>query len=135
MTAGSPRRRPWRVALGAKSRKAGRAGEAWAAAWLMLKGYQILGFRLKAGKGDIDLLARRGRVLAVVEVKRRATPELALEALLPDQRDRLLAAARTLMMRRKSLAKLELRLDVVALSPGRWPRHFRGLIVDSAPTP
>jgi len=38
-----------------------------------------------------------------------------------------------LMARRKGLANLELRLDVVALSPGRWPRHFRGLIVDGAP--
>lgn len=126
----APAKKAWRVALGAKSRKAGRTGEAWAAAWLMLKGYQILGFRLKVGKGDIDLLARRGKVLAVVEVKRRATPELALESLLPDQRDRLLSAARLLMARRKGLTNLELRLDVVALSPGRWPRHFRGLIVD-----
>ena len=123
-------KRPWRVALGARSRKAGRAGEALAAAWLMLKGYQILGFRLKAGRGDIDLLARRGRVLAIVEVKRRATPEEALDSLMPDQRDRLLSAGRALASRRRSLSRLELRLDVVALSPGRWPRHFRGLLVD-----
>lgn len=122
--------RPWRRELGARSRRAGRIGEAFVAAWLMLKGYQILGFRLKAGRGDIDILARRGRVLALVEVKRRATPDAALDALGPDQRERLLRAGQALVQTRRSLAGLELRLDVVALSPGRLPRHFRGLIVD-----
>ena len=39
----------------------------------MAKGYRILGFRLKTPPGEIDLLAQRGRTLAVVEVKRRAT--------------------------------------------------------------
>ena len=125
--------RPWRRDLGARSRRAGRMAEALAAGWLLLKGYQILGFRLKAGRGDIDILARRGRTLAVVEVKRRDTPEAALDSLAPDQRERLLRAAQGLVQRRRTLAGLDLRLDVIAFSPGRLPRHFRGLIVDRAP--
>jgi Holliday junction resolvase-like predicted endonuclease len=40
----------------------------------MLKGYQIVAFRLKGRAGEIDILARRGRVLAVVEVTRRWDP-------------------------------------------------------------
>ena len=56
---------------GARGRKEGRFAEAIAALYLMLKGYQILGFRLKPPSGEIDLLARKGRTLAVVEVKRR----------------------------------------------------------------
>ena len=66
-------KRGWRVALGAVSHRLGHRSEWLAAAWLMAKGYQVLGFRLKTRAGEIDILARRGKVLAVVEVKRRAT--------------------------------------------------------------
>ena len=62
-----------RKARGAKARLAGRRQEIVAALILMLKGYRILGFRLKTPEGEIDLLAQRGDVLAVVEVKSRAT--------------------------------------------------------------
>ena len=121
--------RPWRQAVGGKARTAGRLAEAVAAAWLMLKGYQILGFRLRTRAGEIDILARKGGVLAVVEVKRRATIEAAIESLSGEQRGRLMAAAGALAARRRSLAGLNLRLDMVVLAPGRIPRHVRGLIV------
>mgnify|MGYP001481620910 CR=1 FL=1 len=64
---------------GALARRSGRRAEAWAALWLMAKGYRILGFRLRTRLGEIDLLAQKGRALAVVEVKQRATVEAALE--------------------------------------------------------
>ena len=120
-------RRGWRVALGGAARRAGHRSEWLAAAWLMVRGYQILGFRLKTRAGEIDILARRGQVLAVVEVKRRATLEAALSALGPDQYDRLLAAGRSVLRQRPSLAGHVLRIDMVALAPGRFPRHRRGI--------
>lgn len=121
-------KRSWRVALGAASHRQGHRSEWWAAVWLMARGYQILGFRLKTRAGEIDILARRGRVLAVVEVKRRATLEAALTALGPDQYDRLLSAGRSVLRQRPSLAGHVLRIDMVALAPGRFPRHRRGVI-------
>lgn len=123
-------KRPWRMRLGARARRQGRWAEVVAAAWLMAHGWQVLGFRLKAGPGEIDLLVRRGRVLAVVEVKRRATLAAALESLGPAQRRRLLAAGRALMARRPALRDLDLRLDLFAFAPRCLPRHFPGLIVD-----
>ena len=125
----SPRRPKagWRQALGGRSHREGHAAEWIAALWLMLKGYRILGFRLKTRAGEIDLLARRGRVLAVVEVKRRATVEQALLAIGPDQYDRLLSAGRAVLRQRPSLAGHVLRIDIVALAPGRFPRHRRGV--------
>jgi putative endonuclease len=93
----------------------------------MSRGYQLLGFRLKTRAGEIDILARRGRTLAVVEVKRRATMELALAALSGKQYDRLLAAGRAVLRQRPSLAGHLLRIDMVALAPGRLPRHRRGV--------
>ncbi|MBA4803842.1 MAG: YraN family protein [Brevundimonas sp.] len=120
-------RRPWRVALGALSHRLGHRSEWAAAVFLMLRGYQILGFRLKTRAGEIDILARRGRVLAVVEVKRRPTPEQALTALKPAQYERLLAAGRAMLRQRPGLAGHTLRIDIVALAPRRFPRHRRGV--------
>ena len=103
----------------------GHRGEWVAALWLMLKGYRLIGFRIRTSFGEIDLLARRGDVLAAVEVKRRATLEEALDALTLEQTERLEAAARALA-RRPSLRRLRLRGDIVALAPGRFPRHSPG---------
>lgn len=113
-----------RAARGAAARLSGRRAEAWAAAWLMLKGYRILGFRLKTRQAEIDLVAKRGHVLAVVEVKRRASLELALETVTLDQRDRLRRAGAALAASRPGLSSCVVRLDLLALAPGRLPRHI-----------
>jgi putative endonuclease len=129
----APIRRPkaaWRRALGGAAFRTGHRAEWLAAAWLMLRGYRILGFRLKSRAGEIDLLARRGRILAVVEVKRRATMEAALLALKPDQHRRLVAAGEAVRRNRPALQPLELRIDMVALAPKRFPRHLRGVVSD-----
>ena len=126
----TPERRPkaaWRQAKGGAAFKAGHAAEWVAALWLMLKGYQILGFRLKTRSGEIDLLARQGPVLAVVEVKRRATLVQALSALRSDQYERLLSAGQAVLRQRPSLAGHLLRIDIVALAPRRLPRHRPGV--------
>ena len=98
--------------------------------WLMAKGYQILGFRLKGPHGEIDILARRGRVLAVVEVKRRPTLAQAMEALTLAQQTRLADSAAALIRARPAFTNLTPRIDIVALAPGRFPRHLRGLGFD-----
>ncbi|WP_411287762.1 YraN family protein [Phenylobacterium sp.] len=113
-----------RSARGAAARLAGRKGEIWAAIWLMARGYRILGFRLKTPQAEIDLLAKRGPILAVVEVKRRASLGAALEAVGHDQRQRLRRAGVTLAARRPSLAGASVRLDLMALAPGKLPRHI-----------
>lgn len=93
----------------------------------MLKGYQILGFRLKTRGVEIDILARQGRTAVVVEVKRRATLDAALNAVDRQQLERLRGAGAALLRQRPSLAGLTLRIDTVALAPGRIPRHRRNL--------
>ncbi|MFN3521513.1 MAG: YraN family protein [Phenylobacterium sp.] len=108
---------------GLAARTSGRRAELVAALWLMAKGYRILGFRLKTPQGEIDLLAQRGRILAVVEVKRRRTLDEALEAVAVEQRERLRRAGANLAARRPALRDAAVRLDLVALAPGRWPQH------------
>jgi putative endonuclease len=113
-----------RAARGAAARRAGRQGEVWAAILLMLKGYRILGFRLRTPLAEIDLLAIRGRTLAVVEVKLRSDQLTALEAVSVEQRERLRRAGAALVAQRPSLAGAAVRLDLMAFAPGRLPIHI-----------
>ncbi|MBL8770103.1 MAG: YraN family protein [Phenylobacterium sp.] len=113
-----------RVARGAQARRSGRRAEAWAAVWLMAKGYRILGFRLKTPQAEIDLLAKRGDVLAVVEVKSRTSLQAAIETVTADQRERLRRAGAGIAANRPALRGCGVRLDLLALAPGRLPRHI-----------
>ncbi|MFN3858827.1 MAG: YraN family protein [Caulobacter sp.] len=109
---------------GGLARRSGRRAEVIAALHLMARGYRILGFRLRTPQGEIDLLAVKGAVLAVVEVKSRMSLETALDAVGFDQRDRLRRAAAAIARGRPALAGRTIRLDLFALAPGRWPRHI-----------
>ena len=117
-----------RTARGLQSWRKGHRNEWLAALLLMIKGYQILGFRLKTPDAEIDILARKGAYLVVAEVKSRSRRELAELSLLPDQQDRLLRAAGRMCRSRPSLSGLTPRLDLVAFAPGRLPRHHRNLM-------
>ncbi|MEO0982564.1 MAG: YraN family protein [Pseudomonadota bacterium] len=113
----------------------GRRGELLAAAALALKGYSILERRAKTKVGEIDLIARRGRLLAIIEVKARPTPEDCLDAVTPKAWRRIEQATRIWIARRPIVQTYEVRFDVVAVTPRRWPKHFRGAWrPDFAPT-
>ncbi len=79
--------------------------------------------RLKSHGVEIDILARRGEVLAVVEVKTRASLAEALEAVGWAQRRRLRRAAAAIVQR-PGLNRLAVRLDLIAMAPRRLPRHI-----------
>lgn len=113
-----------RADRGFAARRSGRRAEVWAAIWLMARGYRILGFRLKTPISEIDILAKRGKVLAVVEVKRRTELETALEAVGTDQRERLRRAGVQLALARPALRDCAVRLDLIALAPRRLPVHI-----------
>lgn len=102
----------------------GRFSEAIAAAALMAKGYRILGRRVKTRTGEIDIIAVRGKRLAFVEVKRRATTEDAEAAITARQAARIRRAADSWLAHRPRYHEHELCFDVVLLVPGRFPRHI-----------
>ncbi|MBT5898484.1 MAG: YraN family protein [Rhodospirillaceae bacterium] len=113
---GKPRRRAYR---------AGRRAEMIAAALLRLKGYRILARDYRAGVGELDIVARRGRLLAVIEVKRRRDMATALAAVTARQQRRITRAAQAFLARHIGLADLDLRFDVIAVLPYRLPRHIK----------
>ena len=102
----------------------GRRGEWLAAWWLRLKGYRILARDLRTPVGEIDIVARRGRVLALVEVKLRPRAAAALEAISARQQARIVRAAGAYLQRHRKLSDLDMRFDTVVIVPGRWPRHI-----------
>jgi len=100
--------------------------------WLRLKGYRVLVRRVRTPMGEIDILARRGSVLAIVEVKARRSRDLAVQSLSPRQRHRLGRAARWVLSGRPDLAGLDVRFDAMLVSPWRLPRHVVGAWADEA---
>lgn len=106
----------------------GRRGEILAAWWLRLKGYRVLarGFAIGRGRGagEVDLIVRRGGVVAFVEVKARATLAEAANAITPAQQARIIRSARAFISARADLAGCVWRFDAVLITPGALPRHI-----------
>ncbi|MEJ7934538.1 YraN family protein [Sphingobium sp. AN558] len=103
--------------------KRGRQAERIAGWWLRLKGWQIVGRRMRTAAGEVDLVARKGVMLAFVEVKARANGA-DLDLAIDERRLARVAAAAEILWH--SLAKPgdDMRIDVILLAPGHRPRHL-----------
>ncbi|MBL4719087.1 MAG: YraN family protein [Erythrobacter sp.] len=103
--------------------KSGREGETRAAVWLRAKGWQVLGRRVRTPAGEIDLVARRGGVVAFVEVKwRRKRADL--DHAIDEHRLSRVAAAAEAVAHRYAENGEDIRIDVILLAPGSFPRHI-----------
>jgi putative endonuclease len=109
-----------------RAERGGRRAERLAALWLQLKGWKIVGRRVRTPVGEVDLIARRGRTLAFVEVKARATAEEAGFAL-DEWRLRRVAAAAEALAHRYARDGDDIRLDAVFIVPRRLPRHLANI--------
>jgi putative endonuclease len=103
--------------------KRGRGAEALACWYLRLKGWRILTRRARVPGGEVDIVARRGRTLAFVEVKARASEEAAAFAL-DEWRLRRVAVAAERLAPRYMRANDDIRIDALFIVPRRWPRHL-----------
>jgi putative endonuclease len=104
--------------------RSGHAAELLAALRLMMAGYRIVARRYRTRMGEIDLIARRGNVIAFVEVKKRADYAAGAEAVTQFSRQRIRRAAELFLRRNPSLAGFALRFDIVVITPLAWPRHI-----------
>jgi putative endonuclease len=107
----------------AEAEARGRRGETIAAWALRLKGWRILARRCRVPGGEVDLIARRGRMLAFVEVKWRARAA-DLDTAIDEPRLRRVAVAAERLAPRHARPDDDVRIDVMLLTPGRWPRHL-----------
>ena len=111
-----------RTETGKASEQRGRWAELLAAALLLAKGYRILGRRVKTRAGEIDLIAKSpSGIVCFIEVKARPGEGLAGEAAGSRQRGRIVRAAGVYLAGRPA----EARFDIVAIIPGRLPRHLK----------
>jgi len=104
----------------ARAERRGRKGEALAAWYLRIKGWRIVARRVKTPRGEIDLVARRGRTVAFVEVKWRETAaarDLSIDA----NRLRRVMAGAIGVAHQYAPAGEDVRVDVILLAPWRWP--------------
>jgi len=90
----------------------------------MAKGYRIAARRWRSPVGEIDIVARRGRLLIFVEVKARDRLDDAAEAVTDRQRRRIAAAAEVWLASHPDDAQCDMRFDAILVSPRRWPRHI-----------
>lgn len=92
---------------------------------LRLKGYRILASRYKSPLGEIDIVAVKGRTVAIVEVKARASKRAAIEAILPRQRQRLERGALDFLARHPHFNQHNLRFDIMLVASRRLPTHIK----------
>ena len=105
--------------------RTGVSAESRAAAYLVGRGYAIAARRFKSQVGEVDIVARRGRVLVFVEVKARSTLDAAAESLQPRQQRRIAAAASAWLALNPHDADSNIRFDAVLVAPGKIPRHIQ----------
>lgn len=101
----------------------GHSAERFAAMVLLLKGFRIVARRYRTRLGEIDLIARRGNLVLIVEVKARSSLEAAQLAVTPQAMRRIEAAADLWLQRQPDHARLSLRFDLIAVLPRRLPKH------------
>jgi putative endonuclease len=101
----------------------GRGAETLACWYLRLKGWRVLARRALVPGGEVDVVARRGSVVAFVEVKQRSSDDAAALAL-DEWRLRRVAVAAERLAPRFMRDGDDLRIDAIFIVPRRWPRHL-----------
>jgi putative endonuclease len=106
-----------------EAERLGAWGERRAAWWLRLHGWRVLARRVKLRNGEIDLIARRGRTTAFIEVKTRAAAA-DLDTAVDAHRLRRVAAATRAVAHVYAKPSDDIRIDVILIAPRSWPRHL-----------
>lgn len=102
----------------------GLRAETLAALWLTCKFYKIIARRYRVRGGEIDIIAKRGRTIAFVEVKARGTLEEAMTAITEEKRRRFSRAASRWLAVNPWAVNYVLRADAVFVAPRRLPLHL-----------
>jgi len=106
----------------------GVAAEKVASIYLFLKGYSILERRHKTPFGEIDIIAKKGQILLIVEVKARSSNLNIEEVLTWNQINRIKKAAQFFISLNPQFQSHDVRFDFIAISRFFWPKHHKNFI-------
>jgi len=109
-----------------EAERRGRGAETIACWYLRMRGWRILARRARVPGGEVDIVAKRGRTLAFVEVKARGDEHAAAFAL-DEYRLRRVAVAAERLMPRYMKGVEDVRIDAIFIVPFRWPRHLTNI--------
>lgn len=100
--------------------KSGKMAEFFARMFLRLKGYHVLCKNYKTGKGmnigEVDFIARKGKIIVFVEVKKRVSLEMAAYAISENQKKRIIRGAEMFLKQHPQYKNFDLRFDVVLIA-------------------
>ncbi len=114
-----------RSSRGRLAQSRGLAAEQAACAALERDGWTVLARRLRTPAAEIDLVAERDGLLAIVEVKARASLAEAAASLGPGQRRRLAAAAEQVLAAHPGWGAAGVRFDVIVVDAEGRVRRIR----------
>ena len=99
-------------------RQLGAAAEEIAAAYLAAHGAEVLERNYRRRLGELDVIAREGDTLLIIEVRTRSTSAYggAAASVNVGKRRRIVRAAQQLLQQRRELGRLAVRFDVVVVS-------------------
>ncbi len=92
---------------------------------LRLRFYRIHSSRYRSPVGEIDIVATRGKTLAMIEVKARPSQREALESIQQRQRERLERAANDFLAKHPRFHRHDVRFDVMLVTPRALPLHIK----------
>jgi putative endonuclease len=95
----------------------GKTAEDIAAEFLQQQGLEVVAQNYRRRNGELDIIARAGDVLAIVEVRTRSSELFGGAAASVDgwKRHKIIRAATQLLQQRSDLAKLRVRFDVIVV--------------------
>ena len=108
-----------------EAERRGRSAEVIALWYLRCKGYRLLARRYKAPQGEVDLIMRKGKTTAFIEVKARVTVDEAVISVTQRQSRRIASAFASWMARDPMAASGFCRFDIVAVPSYLWPTHIK----------
>ena len=107
-----------------KALRRGSLAEYRAALSLLMKGYRIVAFRYRTKLGEIDIIARKGNLIACVEVKARRSLNDSVFAASELAQRRIRAASDLWLAKQPDFTRLSVRYDIISVIPWRWPIHL-----------
>ncbi len=111
------------------NKQRGQKAEFLARLWFRLHGFGILYKNYVTGRGttagEVDFIAKRGKLIVFVEVKERKNLETALYAISPQQQKRLLNAARYFLQKHPQYENFDIRFDAVFVALPFKLKHIK----------